>query len=427
MTTAVASIPNSATIHRTVLNNGIVVLVYENFAAQSVVISGSFRAGSLYETPAKSGLAAFTASALMRGTQSRDFNAIAAALEDIGADLDVNGGTHRAGFGGKSLAEDLPLLIDLLADVLRYPTFPVAQVERMRGELMTGLQIRSQDTRYRASRAFSEALYPDTHPYHYRVSGTLETVPTLTIADMQAFHAKHYGPDGMLLAIVGAVKAAEAVEIVRARLEDWHNAAQPPEPALPPVEPLSETRRTFVPLAGKTQADLVLGSYGPSRFADDYLAATLANCVLGQFGMMGRIGGSVREELGLAYYAYSSMDGGMGPTPWSVIAGVSPANIELALGEIVKEIRRITTEPVSDDDLANVQSFFVGRLPLQLESNEGIAGSILNMELYGLGLDYLLTYRDRLYALTKADLLAAAQKYLNADAWVLGVAGPSQN
>jgi zinc protease len=117
----------------------------------------------------------------------------------------------------------------------------------------------------------------------------------------------------------------------------------------------------------------------------------------------------------------------MGPTPWSVIAGVSPANIELALGEIVKEIRRITTEPVSDDDLANVQSFFVGRLPLQLESNEGIAGSILNMELYGLGLDYLLTYRDRLYALTKADLLAAAQKYLNADAWVLGVAGPSQN
>jgi zinc protease len=418
------TLPNAANIARTVLSNGITVLVYENFAAQSVVISGSLRVGSMYETPNKNGLASLVANSLMRGTQSRDFNTIASSLEDIGADLDVNAGVHRTGFGGKALAEDLPLLVDLLADVLRHPTFPEAQVERLRGEILTGLQIRSQDTRYRAGRAFAEALYPTTHPYHYSARGTLQTLPTLTLDDMRAFHRHHYGPEGMIIVVVGAVKAADAVAIVRQKLEDWHNIDQPAAITLPSIHTLEQPQRIFVPLAGKTQADLVLGTYGPSRYEPDYLAAMLANCVLGQFGMMGRIGASVREELGLAYYAYSSMDGGMGPNPWSVTAGVNPANVELALGEIVKEIRRITEEPVSSEDLSNVQSFFVGRLPLQLESNEGIAGSIVNMELYQLGLDYLTTYGEKLYALTTDELLAATRRYLHPELHIIGISGP---
>jgi zinc protease len=427
MTSPIVSIPNTQSIARVVLENGIVVLVYENFAAQSVVISGSLRAGSLYESPAQNGLAALTASALMRGTSSYDFTAIATALEDIGADLDISAGTHRTGFGGKALAEDLPVLIDLLAEVLRDPAFPPSQVERLRGEVMTGLQIRSQDTRYRARRAFLEALYPDDHPFHYASSGTLETLPAITVDDLHTFHKLHFGPAGMIIAVVGAVHSADAVEIVRSRLADWYNPDQPAEPPLPSVPSLNETRRAFVALAGKTQSDLVMGSYGPSRFEPDYLAATLANCVLGQFGMMGRIGASVREELGLAYYAYSSVDGGMGPSPWSVTAGVNPANLELALDRIVAELRRITSEVVSEEDLDNVQSFFVGRMPLQLESNEGIAAAILNMELYSLGLDYLLTYRDRIMSLTQQDLLRAAQRYLHPDAYVLGISGPNSN
>jgi len=418
------SLPNTANIIRVVLKNGIVILVYENFATQSVVVSGSLGAGSLYEPGDKSGLAAMTAHALIRGTQTRDFTTIATMLEDIGADLDVSAGVHRAGFGGKALAEDLPMLIDLLADVLRQPAFPAGPIERMRGEILTGLHIRSQDTRYRARHAFRQQLYPHNHPYHYSVGGSLETVPTITIDELQTYHAAHYGPEAMVIAIVGAVKADDAIALVRAAFEDWRISQQPPVQTLPQVEKPSAIRRAFVPLAGKTQSDIVIGSFGPSRFEPDYLAAMLVNCVLGQFGMSGRIGETVREDLGLAYYAYSSLDGGMGPTPWRAIAGVNPANIQLAIDRIVDEIRRITNEPVSDEDLANVQSFFVGRLPLQLESNEGIAGTMLNMELYDLGLDYLLTYRDRIYALNKEDLWQAARHYLNPDAYVLSISGP---
>jgi zinc protease len=228
----------------------------------------------------------------------------------------------------------------------------------------------------------------------------------------------------MVIVIVGAVRAAEAIEIVRARLEDWRVANQPPTPALPPLEPITERRRSFVPLSGKTQSDLVMGVIGPARRAPDYQAAVLANSVLGQFGMMGRIGASVREELGLAYYASSQIEGGQGPGPWSVAAGVNPANVELAQDRIVDELKRITSEPVSADDLADNQAYYTGHLPLQLESNEGIAGTIHNMEVYGLGLDYLLGYRARINALTADDLLQAAQHYLNPDALVVAVAGP---
>lgn len=419
------SLPGPDNITRVVLDNGITVLVYKNDAVQSVVLSGSLRVGSLYESHAQNGLASLTAAALMRGTEQRDFATLHEVLEDIGADVSVSSGVHRTSFHGKALAEDLGTIVDVLADVVRRPTFPTALVERLRGEIITGLQYRSQDTRYRASRAFHEALYPDNHPYHYSVRGTVDSVSRLAVSDLITFHQRHYGPQGMIIVIVGNVEPEAAVGVVRQYFSDWQNPSQPPQPELPEVPAVTESRRAVVALPGKTQSDLVIGVPGPSRYAPDYQAATLVNSVLGQFGMMGRIGASVREELGLAYYAYSQVEGGMGPNPWSVIAGVNPANLDLAIERITDELRRLVDEPVSDQDLSDNQAYYVGHLPQQLESNEGIAGTLHNMELYGLGLDYLITYRDRIYKLTQADLQAAAKRYLNPDALVLGIAGPA--
>ncbi|MBL8164848.1 MAG: insulinase family protein [Anaerolineae bacterium] len=418
------SLPGPDNITRVVLDNGITVLAYQNDAAQSVVITGSLEAGSLHEQPDKSGMASMAASSLMRGTQHRDFDAIHSSLEDIGADLDVGAGVHSVGFNGKALAEDLPVLIDILSDVLRYPAFPTPQVERLRGEIMTGLQYRQQDTRYRANRAFRENLYPFEHAYHHGSRGTLETIPQITLEDIRSFHQRTYGPRGMIITIVGAVRPEEAVEVVRKHLGDWQNPQQAAKPELPPLSALDEIRRASVNVPGKTQSDIVMGVLGPSRYADDYRAATLVNSVLGQFGMMGRIGDEVREKQGLAYYAYSGIEGGHGPGAWSVSAGVNPANVQKAIDSIVNEIRRITTEVVSDDDINDNKSYFIGHLPLQLESNEGIASSIQHMESYNLGLDNLLTFRDRVNALTKEDLLAAVQHYWNTEAFVVAVAGP---
>ena len=254
--------------------------------------------------------------------------------------------------------------------------------------------------------------------------GTLDTVPALTTDKLRAFHRRTYGPRDMVVVVVGAVEPDVAIETVRARFADWRNPDQPAEAMLPSLPPMAETRRSFVPLPGKSQSDIILGLAGPPRTAPDYHAANLANSVLGQFGMMGRIGQSVREELGLAYYAGSSLDGGLGPGPWSVSAGVNPANVDLAVERIIDELRRIIDEPVSEDDLDDVQSYYTGHLPLQLESNEGIAGTLVNIETYGLGLDYLVNYRATIRALTVDDLLQAARRYMHPDALVIAVAGP---
>jgi zinc protease len=204
----------------------------------------------------------------------------------------------------------------------------------------------------------------------------------------------------------------------------WQNPAQPVPPTLPDVSPLPETRQQFIFVPGKTQSDIVLGWPGPSRFAPDFQAANLANNILGVFGMMGRLGQTVREDQGLAYYSYSRLSGGVGPGPWQVVAGVNPAKVRQAVDSAVAEVERIVSEPVSEEELADNKANFTGRLPLNLESNEGVASSILNMETYHLGLDYLRRYADMINAISREEVQAAARKYLSPKAYALAVAGP---
>lgn len=417
-------IPGPDDIARRELPNGIVLLARENFTAQSVVITGSLPAGALFDAPEQAGRAALTAASLLYGTEKYDFDTLHGTLEGLGADLDIRAGVHTAGFGGKSLAEDLPTLLDILQDALRRPTFPPEHVERLRGQHLTGLQIQAHDTRYQASRTFDTLAYPETHPYHHPVEGTLETIPTVTRGMLLDFHKRHYGPRGMIITIVGAVEASAALDAVEAAFGDWQNPQQPEVPALPAVEPLNGIRWQDVIIPGKTQSDIVLGVPGPSRQEPDFHAARLANSVLGLFGMMGRLGKTVREEQGLAYYSYSLVEGETGPGPWRVIAGVNPANVGRAVESIVVEITRLTQEPISAEDLADNKANFTGRLPLQLENNEGVAGAIARMERHSLGLDYLRRYADVINALTADEVLAAAQHYLHPDAYALAVAGP---
>ncbi len=419
-----ASIPKASNISRRTLDNGITLLVYENPAVQSVNVVGSLHAGSIYEEPAQSGLASLTASALMTGTQQRDFDTLHSALEDIGAALNFRGHIHKIGFSGKALAEDLPLLLQVADDALRQPVFPAEHVERLRGERLTWLQYSSFDTRYRAAKAMREALYPKSHPYHYGTYGSEATIQAISAADLRAFHARHYGPEGLLLVIVGAVQADEALDLAAATFGDWRNAQQPAARQAHWPETRDEKERQVVFVPGKTQSDIAMGIIGPARKAADYVPAQLANSVLGEFGMMGRIGKNVREDKGLAYYAFSRLGGGHGPDPWTVSAGVNPENVDLAIASILEEIERLTSELVSEADLADNQSYFTGRLPLRLESNEGIAANIHSMQSFGLGLDYLAQYDAMIYGISAEDLLRAAQRYLNAADMVIAVAGP---
>ncbi len=424
MSTYAASIPNKDNINRLEFDNGLVLLVYENRAVESVNITASLHAGSIYESPERSGLAALLSSALLTGTQQHSFDEIHASLENIGAELSLRGNIHKLGLFGKALAEDLRQLLETANEALRYPTFPAEHVERLRGERLTWLQYSSFDTRYRAGKAMRQALYPPSHPYHYGTYGDEETIARITQTDLSLFHAKQMGPAGLILVIVGNVDTDSAVQLVRETLGDWRNPDQSERLQADFPEAARSTERQTVFVPGKTQCDISMGALGPARDAADYLAAQLANSVLGEFGMMGRIGKSVREEQGLAYYAYSHLGGGHGPDPWIVSAGVNPDNVDRAIDSILLEIERLVSEAVSDQDLADNQSYFTGRLPLRLESNEGISSQIHAMESYNLGLNYLAEYKDKIYQISKDDVLAAARHYLDPKNMVIAVAGP---
>jgi zinc protease len=417
------SLPGPDDITRVELPNGITVLSRAASSSQTVVISGYVRAGALSDPDEKLGLADFTAAALMRGTERRSFSEIYDALESSGASLGISAGVHTTSFHGKALGEDLDLLLQLLFEALSQPVFPPQQVERLRSQILTGLAIRAQDTGEMASLAFDRIVFAG-HPYGRPQDGLPETVSRITREDLVAFHRSSFGPKGMVIAVVGAVDPGQAVEKVAAVLGSWENPDQDEPPALPPVRELNGTVEEKVTLPGKSQADIILGALGPERRSADYMAASLGNNILGQFGMMGRIGQSVREKAGLAYYASSSLAAGLGPGVWYVSAGVDPANVPRAIDLIRAEIRRFVSEKVSPEELQDSQENYIGRLPLSLESNAGVASALVNLERYQLGLDYYRNYEQMVRSVTPEDILETARRYLDPDRLAVAIAGP---
>jgi zinc protease len=416
------SLPGPEDIVRRELPNGIVILYRANLTSLSVVITGYLSAGAISEPDDKLGLAGFTALSLMRGTAQHDFQQIYDVLESNGASLGIDGGTHSTGFYGHALAEDLDLLLGTLAESVRQPIFPPDQVERLRNQLLTGLAIRAQDTSEMASLAFDELVYAG-HPYSRPEDGYPETIRAITRDDLIAFQERNFGPRGMVISIVGGVEAGRVLDSVSHYLADWENPQQPNQPELPPLKPLNGMISRQVTIPGKSEADIIMGVAGPRRQSPDFIAASIGNNILGQFGMYGRIGESVRERSGMAYHASSSLSGGIGPGPWLFLAGVDPKNLEKVVELMREEIARFTSEPVSGEELEDSQANYIGRLPLSLESNAGVASALLNLERYNLGLDYYQRYPDLVRGVTVSEILETAQRYLHPDRLAVATAG----
>ncbi len=415
--------PDDVALRR--LDNGILLAARENFVSPAVIVRGLLEVGAMDEPAEQSGLASMVASLLMRGSTRRDYDTLNDAIESVGAGVGVGGRTHTTSASAKCLAEDFPSILSLLVEVLRHPTFPEDHLERVRAQRITALREQQNNTRAVSELAFYEMAYPPGHPYHASSSGTPDSIAALTRDELLRFHSDCYGPTDAIFVVVGAIRREEALDQLEAVLGDWHplptarGKQAAPSVALPDE---AMVRHSLVP--GKTQSDLLYGLPTIPRNHPDYLALRLANTVLGVFGMMGRIGKSVRDAQGLAYYARSSLDGTLGPSAWTASAGVAPDKVEQALGSIRDEWQRLGMEQVPDDELADSKALLSGSLPLRLETNEGVSQSLVDMLYYDLGLEYLQRFGDLVKATSAEEVCRVSRTYFDPQHAILSVAGP---
>ncbi len=412
------------TVTRTVLPNGLTILVKENHTNASVTLRGRLRAGGLYDTDQTSGLAHLAVAALQRGTRKRTFQKLNAELDRHGLSFGIGAGMETVGISGKSLIEDFDRLLDIVADVLMHPTFPRREVEKLRSDILADLKEADDDTQHVSYREFRALCYPPSHPYHRLSDGRVETVKKLALKSLVDFHARYFRPDVLTLVIVGDVTAEQAIEKIEKKLGKWKGTGEPAPHSIPDAPRLKQIVQKVTPLAGKMQADIVLGYPGVRRNDPDFYALSLGDLIFGRLGLYGRLGANVRDKQGLAYYVYSGVEANLGAGPWAVHAGVNPQNVDRAIEGILAEIKRLRTEPVTKDELDEAKDFVTGSLALRLETNEGVAAMLNDIELFGLGLDYLQRYPTLIRSITAEQILAVAQKYAQIDNYALAIAGP---
>jgi len=417
------SIPGPEIIQRYQFPNGISALCMENSNSASINIIGLLKASSKNDPNSKLGLADFTASMLTRGTQNKNFHQIHDLLESAGASLSFSASAQNTWFSGKALAEDLPMLLELTTDCLIRPTFPLEYTERMRAQLLSSLAIREQDTGERSSMALDKILFPN-HPIGEPTDGYPDTIQAISRDDLVNFHRLYYGADGMILVVVGGIKPEAAFHLVSGYFENWKVITEI-TPILAEIKPLEKTVRQHIEIPEKNQTDIMMGSLGPARISPDFLPIYLGNDILGQFGMLGRIGETVRVKAGLAYYAGSSINSWWEGGEWEFMAGVNPKNTDKAIELIRQEINRFIKKPVTHQELSDSKSHLTGRLALSLESNSGLANAILSMEHFQMGLDYYQRYPTLINAISAEQILESARRYLDAERLAIVSAGTS--
>ena len=407
-----SGLATAAPVSRTVLPNGLTVIVRKNSANPTISLQGLVRAGAVFDRPEKSGVAGFTAAMLDQGTAKRNALQLAEAIENVGARLGFDGGAETVSFSATMLSPDLPTVLDVLADELRNPSFPADKIEKIRAERLNEYQIAENSTASVAARRANTLLYPPGHPYYNYPLGTDTTLQAITRDDLAAFHARHYGPNNTILVLVGDVDPKRAAELVQKAFGGWAKLPSPPAYAIPKVDPPASVVRLEVPMRGKSQTDLVYAVPGVARTASDYDAAMMMSYILGGGSLSSRLMTRLRDEQGLVYGVYSSLAAGLGAGPLSVRAGTNPANAEKAATSILEQVGRMVDEGPTEAELVDAKDYLTGVFPVRLETNAGVASQLLSAELYGLGMDYIERYASIVRGITRDATAAAARTHL---------------
>ncbi len=405
------------------LDNGAVIVTKQSRVTPAVTVHAAVSAGSAFDPPAQAGLAHFVSKTIDRGTASRSADQIAETLDSRGVSLTLSVNRHTLSLVCTCLEEDLEEVLALIADILMHPTFPAAEVATRRGEIVTLIRQDEDSPAAMAAEGLLTLLYGEEHPYGRHLRGTVESVDAIDRDALVAFHRTRFTPEALSLVLVGDVEPGRAAAAATAAFGAWP-AAPAGAPFFPPVPRATGRRVQVLPMMNKAQADIAYGFTAIERADPAYYAYWLMNNILGQYAIGGRLGDSIRETQGMAYYVFSGLDANVIPGPFIVRAGVNPANVERAVASIDAELQRMAAEGPTDRELAESRQYLIGSMPRNLETNAGIATFLQTVEFFGLGLDHDLRVPALLEAVTRDQVIAAARALLVPSRAAVVVAGP---
>jgi zinc protease len=417
---ALAAPENQVLGTREKLPNDLVWLFSQQGELPLITLELIIKAGTLEELAGKEGLANLTASLLLNGTKSRTSAKIAEELDFMGAHLSAAGGDDFATVSLTLLKKDLGPALDLFKDILLNPTFPVAEMQRKVSQFKAALVSDEDEPMVVASRAFAKRLY-GSFPYAHPVRGTLQGLSAITRADLVEFHRKYYRPNNAVLSVVGDLSPDEARQWVTKTFGGWEAAPIPPA-KLPPIPPLTQRQEVVID-KDISQANIVLGSLGMARKNPDFYAFQVMNYILGGGGFASRLMDDIRVNRGLAYSVSSSISPGLKPGPFAVSLETKNASATEAIDQVVVQLRRIMTQPVTPEELKDAKSYMIGSFPRKMDSMSKRAWLLAYVEVYGLGLDYPWRYPELIQHLTPADIQQVADKYIHPEKYLLVIVG----
>jgi len=406
---------------RMVLPNGCVLIAQQLTNAPLISLHGFVKGGAIWDLPEKVGSTNLMAQTLRRGTRTKTAQEIDDALERRGAELSFSAGHEGIAIQLSCLPQDFAYCSSLLAEILRYPTFPEDELEKQRLRLVNALRdamTRPEEVSYRR---FLSLAYSPEHPFHYPSDGTPESVEVLSREDILEAYQKAFNPARTIFAVVGDMEPQRMLDTLAELISDW-GTDSPEEVVFPPASLPENTQRDYANLPDKLQAWIAMGHKGLRRNDERFYAANIMATILG--AGWGRLFTQIRDNQGLAYAVGASLQAGLGEGPFIVRMGVNPKDIDRAIDNAIAELNKIRTEPPSEDEVADAKSYLLGRLVLSMETTGGIAAMLVSCELYGLGLDYPKRAKSFYEPITAEQVRQIAEEILHPDKMAIAIAGP---
>lgn len=398
------------------LDNKMTIMAKKNDASETVAFVGNINAGSIFDSADKKGLANFVSEMILESSKE-----LTAKLEFLGADVDFKCNKEFVEIKGDCLKDNFGEVLKALSYYLTSAEFGKEEMEKVRQNIIAGIKMKKEQPSDAAFDEFNRLLYPDENPLHYNSLGDEESVAKITLQDITDFYNKFYRPDSTILSVVGNINENEAIKQAEESFNKWKAGSGFKQADIKTMNTSAEQVRKDIVL-NKPESIVIIGQSGIERKNKDYYSFFLLMDIFGA-SREGRLWVNLRENKGLTYGVYSFLGYSRGVRPFITYVQVHPANVEIAVKEILSEMDKIKQGGITEEELQMAKNRIISKLPQNFITNKEIAGFLTSVAYNGIGFDFINQYYDIIGKITKADVERIAKQYFHPDKIYIVVAG----